>query len=69
MRVLNLQHPEMSAWSPLDQLLNLREEIHRLFEPPHADGQRTTEFSMAGRQPLICTKTRKTCSSKLSFPD
>jgi HSP20 family protein len=34
----------MSAWSPLDQVLNLREEIHRLFESPHAEGQRTTEF-------------------------
>jgi HSP20 family protein len=28
----------------LDQLLNLREEIHRLFESPRSDGQRTTEF-------------------------
>ena len=44
MRVLNLQQREMSAWSPLDQLLNLREEIHRLFEPSLTEGQRTTEF-------------------------
>jgi HSP20 family protein len=28
----------------LDQLLNLRDEIHRLFDPRLADGQRTTEF-------------------------
>jgi HSP20 family protein len=41
MRMLNLQKP---AWSPLDQLLNLREEIRQLFEPSVTDGQRTTEF-------------------------
>ena len=44
MRMLNLQKPELSTWSHLDQLLNLRDEIHRLFDPRHTDGQRTTEF-------------------------
>ena len=41
---MNLQKPELSTWSHLDQLLNLRDEIHRLFDPRLADGQRTTEF-------------------------
>ena len=41
---MNLQKPELSTWSHLDQLLNLRDEIHRLFDPRHTDGQRTTEF-------------------------
>jgi HSP20 family protein len=44
MRLLNFQKPELPVWSPLDQLLNMREEIHRLFEPSLTDGQRTTEF-------------------------
>ena len=44
MRMLNFQKPELSTWSPLDQLLSLREEIHRLFEPPRSEWQRTTEF-------------------------
>ena len=44
MRMLNFQKPEVSTWSPLDQLLNLREEIHRLFESPRSEWQRSTEF-------------------------
>ena len=44
MRMLNLQKPELSTWSHLDQLLNLRDEIQRLFDPRLTDGQRTTEF-------------------------
>jgi HSP20 family protein len=44
MRLLNFQKPERSVWSPLEQLLTLREEVHRLFESPLNDGQRTTEF-------------------------
>ena len=44
MRMLNLQKPELSTWSHLDQLFNLRDEIHRLFDPRFTDGQHTTEF-------------------------
>ena len=44
MRMLNLQKPEFSTWSHLDQLFNLRDEIHRLFDPRLTDGQRTTDF-------------------------
>ena len=44
MRMLNFQKSERPVWSPLDHLLNLREELHRLFDSPVAEGQRTTEF-------------------------
>jgi len=42
--MLNLQKSERPVWSPFDHLLNLREELHRLFDSPLTEGQRTTEF-------------------------
>jgi HSP20 family protein len=37
MRLMRLNRPEASVWSPFDQLSTLRNEINRLFDYPLAD--------------------------------
>jgi HSP20 family protein len=44
MNLLRLQRPDSTSWSPFDQLINLREEINRLFDSPFGDVGRQTEF-------------------------
>ena len=44
MRLMRWQRPDLSNWSPFEQLSNLREEINRLFETPLGDGGNQSEF-------------------------
>jgi HSP20 family protein len=44
MKLIRMQRPAMRNWSPFDQLINLREEINRLFDLPSGDLGRQTEF-------------------------
>jgi HSP20 family protein len=38
MRLMRYQRPDVSTWSPFDQLTNLRDEINRLFDSPSTNG-------------------------------
>jgi HSP20 family protein len=44
MRLIRWQRPEVGTWEPFNHLSTLRDEINRLFEVPHADGGRESEF-------------------------
>ena len=44
MNLMRWQRPDISNWSPLEQLSNLRQEINRLFETPFEDGGTQSEF-------------------------
>jgi HSP20 family protein len=52
----------------LDQLLNLREEIRRLFEPPLTDGQRTTEFFDGWTPAVDLYEDRESLFVKVELP-
>jgi len=44
MKLLRTQRPLATNWSPFDQLINLREEVNRLFDLPSGDLGRQSEF-------------------------
>src|ERR1041384_7119619 len=44
MKLTRVQKPDLWNWSPLDQLVDLREEFNRLFDTPLVTGPRRTEF-------------------------
>jgi HSP20 family protein len=68
MRLLRVQKPEVSTWSPFDRLLNLRDEIDRLFDTPSTGWRTATEFFNGWTPPVDLYEDKESLIVKAELP-